>query len=238
GWSHSAINLGRVSPIEANEQGIDARLRRVLPLVELRAPFVLSREELEAGDRGAEDVDFGPLDEAARHLACTENIAVFQGWEAAHITGIIEASPHASLAHGGEPDTFPALVATGVERLLRVGIGGPYGLALGAEMWSEVVEASEHGGYPLLRHLEQITGGPTVWTPGLDQAVLLSLRGGDFLFDSGQDISVGYQSHDDRNVELYLEETFSFRAATPEAAISLSRSGGTAPAKRSRTKTR
>ncbi|HWE80528.1 MAG TPA: family 1 encapsulin nanocompartment shell protein [Gaiellaceae bacterium] len=238
GWGHSATNLGRVGSIGADEEGIEARLRRVLPVTELRAPFLLSRDELQAGDRGAEDIDFGPLDEAARHLARTENIAVFHGWEAAQITGIVEASPHAPLPHGGGPDTFPALVATAVERLLRVGIGGPYGLALGVEMWSDVVETSEHGGYPLLRHLEQITGGPTVWTPGLDQAVLVSLRGGDFLFDCGQDVSVGYQTHDDRNVELYLEETFSFRAATPEAAISLSRSAGTAPARRSRTKTR
>jgi uncharacterized linocin/CFP29 family protein len=96
-------------------------------------------------------------------------------------------------------------------------------------MWSDVVEGSERGGYPVLRHLEQITEGPTVWTPGLRQAALVSLRGGDFLFDSGQDISIGYTSHDAARVELYLEETFTFRVATPEAAIALTR-----PAARSR----
>jgi uncharacterized linocin/CFP29 family protein len=53
-------------------------------------------------------------------------------------------------------------------------------------------------------------------------AVVLSQRGGDFLFESGQDLSIGYVSHDAANVQLYLEESFSFHVATPEAAVVLS----------------
>jgi len=109
----------------------------------------------------------------------------------------------------------------GVEKLLRSGIGGPYGLALGRELWSDVVESAERGGYPLLRHLGEILGGPTVWTPGVQEAVVVSLRGGDFLFDAGEDISIGYADHSTGAVDLYLEETFSFRVATPEAAVAL-----------------
>ena len=55
----------------------------------------------------------------------------------------------------------------------------------------------------------------------MSAGVVLSLRGGDFLFESGEDLSVGYDYHDPDDVHLYLEETFSFRVATPEAAISL-----------------
>jgi uncharacterized linocin/CFP29 family protein len=51
--------------------------------------------------------------------------------------------------------------------------------------------------------------------------VVLSLRGGDFLFESGQDLSIGYARHDADMVQLYLEESFSFRVATPEAAVTL-----------------
>ena len=77
------------------------------------------------------------------------------------------------------------------------------------------------GGYPLLDHLREIVGGPIVWAPGVHGAVLLSLRGGDFLFQSGQDLSIGYDHHDADTVQLYLEESFSFRVATPEAAVAL-----------------
>ncbi len=51
--------------------------------------------------------------------------------------------------------------------------------------------------------------------PRLDGAAVLSLRGGDFLFESGQDFSIGYDSHDGDVVRLYLEQSFSFRVATP-----------------------
>ena len=50
---------------------------------------------------------------------------------------------------------------------------------------------------------------------------MLSLRGEDFLYDSGQDLSIGYDRHDDANVHLYLEESFSFTVATPEAGVPL-----------------
>lgn len=50
-------------------------------------------------------------------------------------------------------------------------------------------------------------------------AIVLSQRGGDFLFESGQDLSVGYSHHDADSVHLYLEQSFTFRSATPEAAV-------------------
>jgi len=50
---------------------------------------------------------------------------------------------------------------------------------------------------------------------------LVSLRGGDFTFECGQDLSIGYSAHDERAVRLYLEESFSFHVATPEAAVVL-----------------
>ena len=79
-----------------------------------------------------------------------------------------------------------------IEQLLAAGIDGPYGLALGPRAHELVLESSEHGGVLLLDHLRKILGGPLVWSPGVEGAVVVSLRGGDFLFESGEDISVGY----------------------------------------------
>jgi uncharacterized linocin/CFP29 family protein len=84
-----------------------------------------------------------------------------------------------------------------------------------------VLETTEHGGYPLLNHLRAIIGGPLVWSPGVDGAVVVSQRGGDFLLDTGDDLSVGYDTHDAQTVDLYLVESFTFRVATPEAAVAL-----------------
>ena len=221
GWEYSATSLGRVEPIaQAPCDGVHGLRRRVLPLAEVRAPFTVSREELRAGDRGAEDVDFEALDQAARNMAVAENKAVFHGWAEAGFEGITQASPH-RVSRGVDFNDYPSHVAKAVELLLQSGIAGPYGLALGTEDYTSVVETAEHGGYPLFDHLRQILGGPIAWSPGVVGGVVLSQRGGDFLFDSGQDISVGYDRDDGDAVHLYLEESFSFRVATPEAAVAI-----------------
>src|ERR1019366_5298288 len=89
------------------------------------------------------------------------------------------------------------------------------------EDYTRVVETSEHGGYPLLDHVRKILQGPIVWAPGVKGAVVMSMRGGDFAFESGQDLSVGYLTHDLDTVTLYLEQSFSFRVLTPEAAVAI-----------------
>lgn len=221
GWSHSATNLGRTSPLASPPgEGITVLQRRVLPLVEVRADFEVSLEELRDADRGAADADLDGLDRAAHRIAVAENVAVFHGWDGA-ITGITQASPHAPVPLGGSPQEYPSALAAAIERLLGSGIAGPYALALGSEQHRLVIETAEHGGYPLLEHLRRIIDGPIVWAPGVRGAVLVSQRGGDFLFDCGQDLSIGYDSHDGEVVRLYLQASFSFQAATPDAAVAL-----------------
>ena len=222
GWDRSATNLGRTEPLApVPVEGVDARRRRVLPLVETRAWFSLSRAELELVDKGAVDVDLDPLDDAARRIALTENTAVFNGWAQAHIAGIGPESPYDAIPLTQDMNACPDLVAAAVETLMSNGIEGPFGLALAPDVYKRVVETTERGGYLLFDHLRKITGGPIVWAPGADGALVVSLRGGDFLLECGQDLAIGYHAHDADSVHLYLVESFSFRIATPEAAVAL-----------------
>jgi len=225
GWDYSATNLGRVSDLDDFED-VGASRRRVLPVAELRAGFTVSRAELADLERGAEDIDLGALDEAARRIAHAENVAVFHGWLEAGIRGIAEACTHPAVALSEDVNHYARHTAEAVETLLRNGIGGPYALALGPDQYTGVIQSTEHGGYPLFDHLKKILGGgPIVWAPGVRGAVVVSLRGGDFLFESGQDLSIGYDHHDADLVHLYLEESFTFRVATPEAACFLRPAG-------------
>jgi uncharacterized linocin/CFP29 family protein len=222
GWQHSATNLGRTTELAgAPVDGVTAAQRRVLAVVEMRAPFSLSRAELRDADRGAEDVDLAALDAAAHTIATAENRTVFHGWNAAGITGIAEASTQDPITLGEDCERYPRHVARAVEALLRAGIDGPYGLALGPEAYTRVLETTEHGGYPLFDHLRKIIGGPLVWAPGVDGAIVVSQRGNDFLFEAGEDLAIGYDHHDADTVALYLVESFTFRVATPEAAVAL-----------------
>lgn len=220
GWEHSATNLGRTTHVRGGPvEGVSVLQRRVLPLIELRADFSLSRAELDDAARGADDSDLGPLDAAAHAIAAAEGAAVFHGWAGA-FTGIVEAAPQRVKAPGSSVD-YPDRVAAALELLLRAGIGGGYALAAGSDDYHQLT-AAENSGYPLREHLEKILDGPLVWVPGLDGAVVLSLRGGDFVVDSGQDLAIGYDLHDSEQVHLYLQESLSFHVATPEAAVPLS----------------
>jgi uncharacterized linocin/CFP29 family protein len=226
GWRRDAMSVGRATalmgpPAGVVAEGVTTRQRRVLPLSEVRVPFTVSRDEIDDVQRGARDPEFDDLDRAARVAAEIENRAVFHGWPNASIQGISEASPYPAMALGADCDLWPGIVARAVDRLRRNGIEGPYALAVGPDLYTKIVETTENGGYLLLDHLKRILGGSVIWTAGVDGAIVVSRRGGDFLLDVGQDLSIGYSHHDATTVSLYLEESFTFRVVEPDAAVVL-----------------
>ena len=222
GYGASAVSLGRLEPVDAQpSDGVTANRRQLLPLLELRRPFTLSRSELESIDRGACDPDLDPVVDACRALAYTEDALVFDGNPSADITGIVAATPHAPIDLSDEFDRYPNRVAQAVATLKAAGIGGPYAIALGPRCYAGVIETTEKGGYPLLQHLGLILGGPVIWAPAVDGAIVLSQRGGDFTLTVGQDTSIAYLSHTADEVTLELQETVTFVACTPQAAIAL-----------------
>ncbi|MFL6577968.1 MAG: family 1 encapsulin nanocompartment shell protein, partial [Povalibacter sp.] len=76
-------------------------------------------------------------------------------------------------------------------------------------------------GYPIIDHVRKLLDGPIVWAPAADGAVVMSMRGGDFELSVGQDFSIGYLDHTGTSVLLYLQESFTFRVLSPEAAVPL-----------------
>ena len=92
GWSTSsarragttrALGLGRVTDAqEGPAEGVESRVRLVQPLIELRTPFTLARDEIDAVERGAPDADWDPVVHAARRAALAEDRLVFGGFPA------------------------------------------------------------------------------------------------------------------------------------------------------------
>lgn len=230
GWGASSVGTGRSeavaspSPAGAKAGAVEARIRRVLPLVELRIPFEIRRSELAALDRGARDLDIDPAIEAARKIAIAENHTIFFGYPAASIRGICEALPEPAFSLGDDPESYPVLIATALTRLRDRGINGPYAVALSERCYTDLTDATK-AGYPVLEHVRRLVDGPLIWAPGLDGAVVLSMRGGDFELTVGQDFSIGYLSHDAEFVRLYVEESFTFWTISPQAAIPLAAPG-------------
>ena len=221
GWEFSAVDVGRIEAVDGSALGVDVARRKVLPLVELRSLFTLDRAELAAADRGATDLDLDAVMAAGRAAALAEDHLVFDGYEPGGVSGLIAASPHRPVAISDDYSRYPEHVAQAVAALRAADVAGPYAIALGARCFTGVTETTEHGGYPVFEHLRQILDGPVVWAPAVDGAVVLSQRGGDFELTVGEDFSVGYRSSSATSVELYLEESLTFRINTPDASVHL-----------------
>jgi uncharacterized linocin/CFP29 family protein len=115
---------------------------------------------------------------------------------------------------------YPDAVAQALSQLRLVGVNGPYAVLLGADAYTDLAETRDHG-YPVLEHVKRIVEGDIIWAPAIEGACVLTTRGGDFELNLGQDVSIGYLSHTDAIVRLYLQETFTFRVLTSEAAVVL-----------------
>ncbi len=219
GWEASSVPTGRVDKLESPVKGLDIHARRVQPLIELNSPFRLSRSELDAVERGAADPDLGPVTDAARRLARAENRILFYGYDPAGIPGIRSGSEQQAVQAERGYDTYPDALTTAMEQLRERSVGGPYAAALGPEAYTGLARTSGPGGYPVLLHVRRLLDGPVVWVPALEGGVVMSLRGGDFEMVVGRDVAIGYRNHSSDEVELYLEESMTFRILAPEAAV-------------------
>ncbi|MFO7595036.1 MAG: family 1 encapsulin nanocompartment shell protein [Desulfocurvibacter africanus] len=216
GWEYSAVPLGRLSlPENQPIENVHFGIRRVLPLVEVRVPFELDIWEIDNLVRGAKDIDLSPLEKAARDLARMEERAVYYGLHQAQIKGLKEASGHEAMGISGTPEDIVQKVTEGLTRMLRETINGPYALVVCPEMW--VALSGQIRGYPLNKYVESMLGGPIVVSPFVEDAFLISTRGGDMTLTLGQDIGIGHGSHDKEKVKLFFTESFTFHVLEPRA---------------------
>jgi uncharacterized linocin/CFP29 family protein len=224
----SAVGTGHVRPLDPPAGGVLVRQRQVQQLVELRVPFTVTRQAVDDVDRGAQDSDWQPVKDAARTIALTEDRAVFHGLAAAGITGIAPSSSNRPIALPTDTRQVPDAVAAALSALRLAGVDGPYSLALSADAYTAVAETTDYG-YPVRDHIARLLpDGEVIWAPALDGALLVTTRGGDYELRIGQDVSIGYLSHDAERIQLYLEESLTFLAFTAEASVPL-----TAPDQRS-----
>jgi uncharacterized linocin/CFP29 family protein len=216
----AAVGTGHQATIAAPQAGVFARQREAKMLVELRVPFELTREAIDDVERGAEDSDWQPAKDAAQQLAYAEDRAIFNGYKAASIVGIREGSSNPPLCLPADVSDYPAVIAKALEQLRLAGVDGPYSVLLGADAYTAVSEASDQG-YPVLEHIKRLVNGEIIWAPAIDGGGVLSTRGGDFELHLGQDVSIGYLSHTDQVVRLYLQETLTFLMLTSEASVAV-----------------
>jgi uncharacterized linocin/CFP29 family protein len=216
----SAVGTGHLKTIAAPRDGILARQREVKALVEFRVPFELDRQQIDDVERGANDSDWQPAKDAAQKIAYAEDRAIFEGYAGAGIVGVRQGTSNPTVTLPANVRRYPDAIAQGLSQLRLVGVNGPYAVLLGADAYTALAETSDNG-YPVLEHIKKLVKDAIIWTPAIAGAFVLTTRGGDFDLHIGQDVSIGYLSHTDSAVRLYLQETLTFLLLTAEAAVAL-----------------
>lgn len=222
GTSLSAVGTGHFHELKPPSDDVVAKGREVRPVVEFRARFTVNRTEVDNVERGAQDSDWQPVKDAAAALAYAEDRTVFYGSSDEQIAGMAPESTNPNVVLPGDITESPAAVAAAISTLRLADVAGPYHLLLSPELYTAVSETTDHG-YPVRDHVARLLGdGQIIWAPALDGALLVTGRGGDYTLQLGQDVSIGYLSHDADTVELYLQESLTFLVNTAEACVSLS----------------
>lgn len=219
GWKYNAVPLGRLKLIEDNHiDVVGYGINQVLPLAEARISFKLNLWELDYAVRGAEDIDLGSLEEAAKKIALFEENAIYYGSKDLQIKGLIDSSEHKPIAFSKNMQDIMLNIATAISTLKDSAIEGPYTLIINSDKWNEIISQSQ--GYPFNKHISDILGGgKVIASPHIKKAFVVSERGGDFKLTIGQDLSIGYEEHDSKEVQLYFTESFTFRVLEPKAVI-------------------
>lgn len=220
GPEFAAVGTGHVTPIDGPAEGVLALRRNVVRAVELRVPFELGRGSIDDAERGAQDSDWQPVKDAARQLAFAEDRIVFDGYQAAGIEGMRDGTSNPPMRLPEDVRGYPDTIAQALSLLRVAGVNGPYSVLLSADAYTLVSETRDHG-YPVLEHIQRLVSGEIVWAPAISGAFVLTTRGGDFDLHIGRDMSIGYLSHTDTGVRLYLEETLTFLLATSEAVVAI-----------------
>lgn len=209
GWNYTALSEGRVV-VDREEAGeVKSGIFQIKPLVESRMTFTLNRWEMDNIIRGAKDIDLSNLEEAAKKIADFEENTIYNGYEAGTIQGLKEVSAHKTIDFGNDGATIMEALSQGLITLRENYAQGPLDLIVGKEAYKRLNK--EVQGYPLIKRVEKLIGGSIIFSNVLEGAMLVPHNHEDLEFTIGQDFAIGYESHDDKEVTLFITETFTFR---------------------------
>jgi uncharacterized linocin/CFP29 family protein len=131
---------------------------------------------------------------------------------------LINDCAHDQIHYPDNTGELPRVISEAITMLGTASVEGPYSLIVSNEKWLKI--SGIHEGYPLKRQIERLLGGSIIRNAFIDNAFLVSQRGGDFEMTIGQDIALGYEHHDSKNVQLYFTESFTFRVLDNRAVAS------------------
>lgn len=216
GLDTAAVSIGKLQiPAKQSKDNVQYGIHQLLPLVETRMPFSLNIWELDNLARGSKDVDLDNVHQAAKKIAKFEENAIYKGFKASGIEGLLNSSEYSNYKLNTAADNLLEVISKAIINFNNKAVEGPYTLVVGEDIYKKINANGKS--YPLRKRLNDLIEGKIIFSENISGALLVSERGGDFILTLGQDYSIGYESHDKTNVYLYLMASFTFQIIDPAA---------------------
>ncbi len=207
GLDHTAVTEGRLEV--KNSDILNYGVFSVKPLIEPRVSFKLGRWELDNIERGAKDINLEPLDEAVKKIALFEDGVIFDGLKDVEIQGILPTAKHHLGSLGSKEEEILSNITKGIMVLERSITEKPYVFVVDEDIWCKLNSLGKE--VALVERIKEIIGGEVIVSRNLNGGILLPFDNENFELTIGEDLSIGYQEHDENHVKLFITETFTFR---------------------------
>ncbi|MFP4287046.1 MAG: family 1 encapsulin nanocompartment shell protein [Candidatus Izemoplasmataceae bacterium] len=217
GLDTNSISIGRlkeIKPLKSNEVG--ASLYEVMPLMETRIEFDLSRWELDNILRGVKDTKLDNLEDAVEKLTLFEEDTIYNGNKNAGIKGLNEVAGTRIKLTKDANDILNA-ISEGVNTLTDAFSEKPYDLIVSDEVLKRLNQMYQGG--LLRKNVSLITGGDVIRSRAIKGAILIPRDHEDLELTIGQDYTIGYETHDKNNVTLFVMNSFTFRCLDEDIVV-------------------
>jgi uncharacterized linocin/CFP29 family protein len=216
GWNYTSVTEGRLDIVE-DSGDVKTGVYRSTPLTEARVRFSLNRWEMDNLNRGARDIDLSNLESAVEKIADFEENTIYNGFKAGAIVGLKEAAAHKPLTFGTNATQIMEAITHGVLLLQQQSVDAPYALIVGPKAY--LAMSKEVQGIPLVERIERLIKGKVIQSLTLEGAYLIPYDNENLELVVGQDFAVGYETHDTKDVTLFITESFLFRVLDPNMVV-------------------
>lgn len=209
GLDKTSISTGRLNLVENKiSKNVNIGKYEVLPLIETRVTFELSRWELDNVLRGAKDIDLESLEKAATDLALFEENVVYNGCKEANINGLVNDAGH-KIKLESDSQTILDKVSEALFLLKESFVNKPFNFVVSKELYKALNKI--HGAKLLRDLVKGMIGGEVYVSEVMKGGLLIPVNHDDIEFTVGQEYTIGYETHNDQDVKLFIMNSYILR---------------------------
>ncbi|MFO7969618.1 MAG: family 1 encapsulin nanocompartment shell protein [Bacillota bacterium] len=219
GLSYTTVPTGRLNLVDNNKSNVKLGLYNNQSLLETRISFELSQWELDNILRGAKDIELDNLEAAAKEIARFEDDVIYNGNKSANIKGLMNEAGNKKTIELDSQDILSNLSEALID-LKNSFVEGPFNFVVSKSLFKALNKV--HGSKLLKNIIEDMIGGKVIVSEMIKGGLLLPIEHDDIEFTIGQEYTIGYESHDTKNIKLFIMNSFTLRVLDENILVKFS----------------